>query len=81
MEWADWVGKTALVIPIGVRPWLADVHVWNPIIQSTAQILYVGGRDGDYGKLEAALGKRLSFGGSTFETGLDSIREALERFA
>ena len=35
---------------IGVRPWPADAHIWKPIFDTKATVLYVGSTD-DFEKL------------------------------
>ena len=35
-RWARWVASSGLIVTIGVRPLLADVHVWGPVLKSDA---------------------------------------------
>ena len=79
--WADWMARTDLLLIVGARPWLSDHHVWDPILSSSAKVLYVGGTDGDFPELKARLGDRLQAGGEFFDKSVPAIFEALSAFS
>ena len=72
-EWAKWVGETDIVIVIGVRPLLAEEYIWQPILDSSAKVWYIGGKDGDYRQFRDYLGARLTYVTSTFEEGIGQL--------
>ncbi len=42
-RWQTWLSETDLIILIGVRPVPTDEHIWGPIVQSRADVWYIGG--------------------------------------
>jgi hypothetical protein len=41
-RWKDQVSKAEKVLLIGIRPYPDDEHIWNPLVQTTAKMGYVG---------------------------------------
>ncbi|HVC06145.1 MAG TPA: hypothetical protein VND98_00970 [Solirubrobacterales bacterium] len=58
-KWAAWVGQADVILPIGARVVLADHHVWEPMVESQADVWFVGGSEGDFDTLRQQLGPRL----------------------
>lgn len=65
-RWRSSVAQADVVIPIGVRVVLADNHVWEPIVDSRADVWFVGGQEGDFADLQDQLKDRLTVLGPTF---------------
>lgn len=65
-KWRSAVEQADVVIPIGVRVVLADKHVWEPIVDSRADVWFVGGQEGDFADLQDQLEDRLTVLGATF---------------
>lgn len=76
--WAEQVANADAIVLIGVRPWPADVHVWDPLARTKAPVLAVGDeiefetwanqyREGDFGYV-----------GSRFDNSLDPLARKLE---
>ncbi len=72
-EWAQWVSKCSVVIVIGVRPLLAEGHVWDPIVESDAEVWYVGSESGDFLALRERLSSRLVRVGKRFGLSMDPL--------
>lgn len=72
-EWAEWVKEVDVVVIIGVRPYLMESYVWQPILDSQAEVWYVGGRDRDYHQLEHSLGDRLKYLAPRFDEAIEQI--------
>jgi hypothetical protein len=61
---------------------MADEHVWRPILDSRAHVLYIGGTEGDYAELKRLLGsRRWEHPGERFGEQLGRIQSRLEEFA
>ncbi len=41
-RWQEAVSNAVKVICIGVRPWPADTHIWQPLAQTAAEVLFIG---------------------------------------
>jgi hypothetical protein len=41
-RWSNAVSAATVVIVVGVRPWPADDHIWQPLAKTAAHLLYVG---------------------------------------
>lgn len=48
-RFASRVARAEVLVVIGAKPWPADTHVWKPLSDSPAPLLYVGGAD-DFNK-------------------------------
>ena len=79
-QWAEWVRHATAVVVIGVRPVLADTHLWQPIISSKAQVWWIGTASGlDYDILSDQLSEsRLYPIESLFETSLPWLERTLK---
>jgi hypothetical protein len=78
-EWANVASGADLVLTIGVRAVLDDVHIWDPILNTSAEIWFVGGEGGDFSALSARVGKRLTTIAPRFDEAVPSIRRRLAR--
>jgi hypothetical protein len=78
-HWADVVPNADVVLSIGARPVAQDAHIWDPILNSNAQVLFVGGQDRDYGRRAWELGERMEYFGLTFEESIPRIEERLDK--
>lgn len=78
-QWTNWVQASDLIICIGVRPLLADTHIWDPIVASTARIWYIAGTtDQAFMDLAAAVGPRLDVIGTRFnDSAIGALSERL----
>ena len=67
--------KVALV---GVSPWPADTHIWQPILETKASVLYVGGNN-DYEELRRLRGpnRESDFLADRFENCITDLVERL----
>ncbi len=65
------------VVLVGVRPWASDRHIWQPIIKTSALVLYVGGDDAweDLRRLRGSNGESVLVG-NRFE---ECIADLVER--
>jgi hypothetical protein len=72
-EWATWAKSVDFITVIGVRPNLREEYVWRPILESSAEVCYVGGETGDYIDLAKGLARRLGPTRPTFEDAIDEI--------
>ena len=45
-RYAAQIERASLIVVVGARPWQADEHVWKPISNGLAPLLYVGARTG-----------------------------------
>ena len=59
--WAEWARGADMIVTLGVRPLLEDEHVWRPIRESNAVVLFIGGRDAGYGQLANELKEKLVY--------------------
>jgi hypothetical protein len=78
-EWARWMEGTDIVTIIGVRPNLAESYVWKPIMDSHAEVWYVGGEDGEYLQLKNSMGNRFKHVAYTFDTGIKIVLDELKK--
>jgi len=79
-HWRDWVLSSDYVAVIGSRPNLADGHVWDPIVDSAAQVWYLSGIEDDYNEFSRRLGSRLHNLGRYFDdAGLNALTMAISR--
>lgn len=76
-EWANWMKVTDAVAIIGIRPNLDESYVWQPIMESQAEVWYVGGQDGDYLQLKSRLGGRFKYLAPEFESAIEIILDNL----
>lgn len=44
-NWQQAVFLAQTVVCVGVRPWPADTHIWGPLAQTDANLLYIGNRE------------------------------------
>jgi hypothetical protein len=73
-HWRQIVRDADVVIVIGARPNLDDNHVWDPILESTADVWQVGGSSGDdFEEYESKLGRRFSKLGDTFDGAIPNL--------
>jgi hypothetical protein len=73
-RWSDWARGARATIVIGARPLLADNHVWDPVLESTGPVWYIGGSTGaDYENLRRALDSRFVHVGDRFEGALGRL--------
>lgn len=64
----DWITDSDIVVCIGVRPNLADKHIWDPIILSNAAIWFIGGEGESLDALRAKVGdNKLKYIGKEFK--------------
>jgi hypothetical protein len=79
VHWETSVGEADFVVVVGARPVLADEHVWDPILSSSADVWHVGGTSGnDFEDYEKRLGRRFTKLAGTFEEGLRSLDVRLQ---
>jgi hypothetical protein len=72
--WAKLVPHADAVVVVGARPLAADPHIWQPLIESKADVWYIGGQHGDeYERFQQQLGRRLSPLGRRFNQGFDHL--------
>lgn len=76
--WVECAMQGDVILTIGARPVLADHHIWDAVISSSAVVWFVGGQDDAYSDLEARIGKRLTHIGSTFAEALPVIDDQLK---
>ena len=76
--WSAQVAKAAAVVLVGVRPWPADEHIWDPLAHTTAALLAVGD------ELEFATWAdqyrtgNINYIGSRFDRSFDALTRRLE---
>lgn len=75
-EWRDVAVGCQTIAIIGVRPIWADAHLWEPVIESKARVLYIGGT-ADHATLVKKLTRDVEHVGRTF---VEGIRPLNERF-
>lgn len=75
--WDACVREADVVMTIGVRPVLADAHIWNPILETSADFWFVGGREGDFDAIQKEIGSRLTVLAHYFEDAVPLIAERL----
>jgi len=81
-KWAQGAASADVILAIGARPMLDDHHIWNPIIDSSAVVWFVGGREDDaYSLLEKEIGNRLVHLASTFEAVISVLQRRLASIA
>jgi hypothetical protein len=51
--WKDLVMNADRILSIGVRPWMEDKHIWEPLSLTTAKLGYVGGKTEFYRWIES----------------------------
>jgi hypothetical protein len=71
--WSALVGRAKVLVVIGVAPFLADQHVWEPVMASNAPVWYVGREGGDFEGFTKELGARFTQVGADFGAATDSI--------
>lgn len=76
-NWREVASDADLVICIGARPVTQDPHIWDPIIESKADVWFVGGRDPDFGRLTWSLGDRMSHLADYFDDAVPEIQQRL----
>lgn len=79
-DFRAWVEKSTLIVVIGARPLLADTHIWGPVIDSDARIVYIGGTASPaYQEFAEALGgtERLQQLGDRFDSALPDLQRLL----
>ena len=72
-DWRAWAVQAQRIFVIGATPLLSEEYVWQPILDSEAKVLYIGGHSGDYESLRRSLGGRLRYVAHDFEQGFDLI--------
>jgi hypothetical protein len=77
-EWAAWLREADVCIVIGARPWVADAHVWGPILNSSCRVWCVSGTNGDYEAVASAAGDRWEYLGNRFAEALPTIEDRLQ---
>jgi hypothetical protein len=79
-RWATLVASSEVVIVLGARPLLADTHIWQPILDSSQEVWYVGGStDDNYREFKHRLGDRLTHVAERLPQGLNSLLERLSQ--
>lgn len=76
-NWREVASSADLVICIGARPVKQDSHIWDPIIESKADVWFVGGKDSDFGRLAWTLGDRMTHLADYFDDGVPEIQRGL----
>jgi hypothetical protein len=77
-QWADWVQGADVVAIIGARPLFEDGHIWDPIINSSAEVWYIGGSsDSNYQIFKSQLGPRLTHLADRFVSGFGPLARRL----
>lgn len=41
-RWLDAVGQARIIACVGVRPWVADKHIWDPLAKAGGELLFIG---------------------------------------
>jgi len=77
-KWREWLDTCSVILVIGARPVLWDEHIWTPIIDSPAQVWFVGGKDTNYEELNKQLGSRLHYVGATFRDSMPALVRRLD---
>jgi hypothetical protein len=78
-RWKAHTGEADFVVVVGARPVLADKHVWDPILSSSADVWHLGGTSGnDFDDYEKQLGRRVTKLARTFGEGLRSLDVRLQ---
>ncbi len=70
-KWAELVNNAEKLFVIGVRPHLADTHIWHPIAQSTSKLFFVGDKNQYNEWLPNRENRRSTFIASTLEEALE----------
>lgn len=68
-NWKNELDDADYIVIIGIRPVMADSHIWGPIIKSKAQILYCGDR-ATVENWSAASGKAFAYMGPFFHNAI-----------
>jgi hypothetical protein len=76
-DWGRWAASARVIVSIGAHPYLADEHIWQPVVESDAKVLYIGGQRPDYDRLAVALGGRLEYLGHDFAPALEPLLSRL----
>jgi hypothetical protein len=77
--WATSALAASRIVVIGARPVLEESHVWQPIVDSSAEILYVGGESPGLKKLEARSEGRVHLIARKFSEALPLLRDLARR--
>jgi hypothetical protein len=80
-EWSDWARASKYIAVIGAAPYLADDHIWTPILEGGADVWYVGGDDRDFASFRLELGSRLTVLGRRFSDAVAPIARRLQILA
>lgn len=76
--WAEEIERADAVVVIGARPLQTDSHIWQPLIDASAEVWYIGGQSGDeYGRFREELGRRLSALGRRFDSSFERLAARL----
>jgi hypothetical protein len=77
-QWAEWAQGADVVVVIGARPLLEDAHIWEPIIDSSAEVWYIGGTsDSNYQTFQSQLGHRITHLADRFVQGFGPLARRL----
>jgi hypothetical protein len=70
-----------LIVVIGTRYMPDDNHIFAPIVDASAPVIYVGGNDDATGQLHEAIGSRLDHIGEKFADSIPALEAKLGAFA
>jgi hypothetical protein len=74
-DWASAVNDADVLVVVGARPAVgSDSHIWQPILNSSALVLFIGDLDPVF---QSEVGLRLSVLNTRFDSGLPSLMETL----
>jgi hypothetical protein len=76
-KWAEIVKSAEKIILIGIRPHVADIHIWQPLEETKAKLYFTGSKEKfDEWSKSRKKGKSFFLGG-TFKSAGDRICEKL----
>lgn len=77
-RWGHMVRAAQCVVVVGVRPLPGDDHIWGPLAETPANLIYVGeGAAFRRWAVQYRTGGESDFAGSTFDQGFEAIVDAL----
>jgi hypothetical protein len=79
-EWRILAVGCQTIAIIGVRPIWADAHLWEPVIESKARVMYIGAAH-DHAQLVTKLDRGVEHVGHTFDEGFELLSQRLQELA